>query len=447
MAMTRNMTQMRLFRLPPEVILLITEDDSLKWEDLRRLRHVCSFFFHHLGRRVLKFGDFFFFRNACSHANVDILIECLDENATPTNTSWKSPHPSAGDYVVNGFRTGNVSVEQFKHTWQWLSDHGFELSYSKDVTGDVPEHHRPFSADLLYMVWDATEAKHLQATCDIIHFVVDKGMMFPRYLSFSFEATGDPICRGLIQFMLAAHCPASILKLFLKQLHGQGLTLKSPVNSQIYERETTETYTFLWEMYRYIFDSLPPWSSGNQDTPRVLLRLEDPNGIADNFGDKVKALIEYNSVDDGEARVWTDVWRSLEKMARKRIEQGSLDFDQDGVWFWYELNMSIAYLATDRTVLEGRARDSQDDPIHVFKIQNEGWHPPERLGFIRMRFAEERGTIDPSKLEDRSIGDWWNMPLCDWDFLVPEHKIDSKGWLEHRAAEDDILRMRGALVE
>ncbi|KAF5252452.1 hypothetical protein FANTH_2588 [Fusarium anthophilum] len=92
MATTRNMTQIRLFRLPPEVILLITEDDSLEWEDLRRLRH---------------------------------------------------------------------------HTWQWLSDHGFELSYSKDVTGDVPEHHRPFSADLLYMVWDATEAEQLQATCDL----------------------------------------------------------------------------------------------------------------------------------------------------------------------------------------------------------------------------------------------------------------------------------------
>ncbi|PNP77814.1 hypothetical protein FNYG_08895 [Fusarium nygamai] len=436
MSVTRNTNQSSLFRLPPEVLLLMTEDDSLKWEDLRRLRHVCLFFFHSLGKRVLKDRDFFFFRNACMHADVDILIECLNKNATPTGDAWKSPHRSAGDYVVDGFRAGNFSVEGFKHTWQWLSDHGYELRYSIENTADAPEQYRPFSADLLYMVWNATDAGHLQATCDVIHFVVDNGMMFPRSPDYSFNVKWGPRYRGLIDFMLAPYCPASILKLFLKQLDGQGLTLKSPVNSQIYENEITEIYTFLWDMYRYIFDSLPPWSSLDvENKARVLLRLEDPNGIADNFGDKVKTLIEYNSVDEGEARVLKDIWGSLEKMARKRIERGSLDFDQDGLWFWYELNMSIAYLATDRAVLEGRARGSQDGPIHVFKIQNEAWYPAERLCWIRMQFAEDRGPIDPSKFEDRSIGEWWNMPLCDWDFFVPEWKMDSKGWLEHRAAE------------
>ncbi|RBA11303.1 hypothetical protein FPRO05_04476 [Fusarium proliferatum] len=253
------MTQSRLLRLPPEVLLLMTEDDSLEWEDLCRLRHVCCFFFHSL---------------------------------------------------VDGFREGNFSVERFKQTWQWLSDHGYELSYSVKNTGDAPGHYRPFSADLLFMVWDANDAGRLQAICDVIHFVVDKG------------------------FMMAIHCPASILKLFLKQLHDQGLTLKSLTNNQVYKGETTEISAFLWEMFRYIFDSVPPiLEEDDGDMARVLLRLEDPNGIVDNFGDKVKALIEYKSVDDGEARVLKDVWGRLQKMARKRIERGFLDFDQDGLWY------------------------------------------------------------------------------------------------------------------
>ncbi|KAF5970840.1 hypothetical protein FCOIX_10157 [Fusarium coicis] len=345
------MTQRRLLRLPPEILLFMTEDDSLKWEDLRRLRH-----------------GLFFFRNACIHADVDILIECLNKDANPTGADWERPHRSAGDYVVDGFRAGNFSAERFKHTWQWLSDHGYELTYLKGVTDDTPEHYRPFSADLLYLIWDATDAGHLQAICDVIHFIVDKGMMFPRY----------------------------------------------------------------------IFDSLPPWSSLDvENKARVLLRLEDPNGIADDFGDKVKALIEYNSVDEGEARVFKGIWESLKKMTRKRIEQGSFDFGQDGLWFWYELNMSIAYLATDRTVLEGRARGSQDGPIHVFEIQHEAWYPAERLCRIRMKFAEDRGPVDPSKFEDRSIREWWNMPLRDWDFFIPEWKEDCKGWLEHIVAEAD----------
>ncbi|KAF4502218.1 hypothetical protein FAGAP_1560 [Fusarium agapanthi] len=442
------MTQSLLLRLPPEVLLLLTEDDSLEWEDLRRLRHVCLFFFHSLGRRVLKARDFFFFRNACLHADVDTLIECQNKDATPNGTAWESPHRSAGDFVVDGFRAGNFSVERFKHTWQWLSDHGYELSYSKGVTGDFPGPYSPFSADLLYMVWNAAEAGHLQATCDVIHFVVDKGMMFPRSLNLSFDAKRGPEHSSLIGFMLAAYCPASILKLFLKQLHGQGSTLKRPVNSQIYQGETSEIYMLIWDLYRCHFGFIPPWWPENLadsfgEKARALLRLEDPNEIADNFGNKAKALIKYNSVDDGEARVLKDIWRSLEKMARKRIERGSLDFDQDGLWFWYELNMSIAYLATDRTVLKGRALDSQDAPIHVLEIQNEGWYPAEKLCWIRLRVAVDRGPIDPSKFEDRSMGDWWNMPLCDWDFFVPDYEEDSKGYLEHRdwAMLDQMLHI------
>ncbi|KAF5563039.1 hypothetical protein FNAPI_2907 [Fusarium napiforme] len=310
MSMTRNTNQSSLFRLPREVLLLITEDDALEWEDLRRLRHVCFFFFHHLGKRVLEDRDFFFFRNACMHADVNILIEYLNKNATPTGDDWESPHRSAGDYVVDGFRAGNISVEQFKHTWQWLSYHGFELTYSKENTGAASGQYRPFSADLLYMIWYAADAGHLQAICDVIHFVVDMGLMFPIFLNFSNPVKkADNMTMGyrhthLISFMLATYCPASILRLFLKQLDGQGLTLKSPFNSQIYQCDGTEIHTFI---------------------------LEDPNGIADNFRDKVKALIEYNSVHDGEARVLKDIWRSLQKMARKRIERGSLDFDQDGL--------------------------------------------------------------------------------------------------------------------
>ncbi|KAG5745030.1 hypothetical protein H9Q70_012276 [Fusarium xylarioides] len=385
------------------------------------------------------------------HADVDILIECLNKDATPTGASWESPHRSAGDFVVDGFRAGNFSVERFKHTWQWLSDHGYELRSSIENTDDAPEQYRPFSADLLYMVWNATEAGHLQATCDVIHFVVDKGMMFPRSLDFSFDTKRGPRHGGLIGFMLATYCPASILKLFLKQLDGQGLNLKSPVNSQIYQGETTEIYTFMWEMYRYIFDSLPPWSSEDEEKKaRVLLRLEDPNEIADNFGDKIKALIEYNSVDDGEARVLNDIWTSLQKMARKRIERGSLDFDQDGLWFWYELNVSIAYLATDRAVLKRSVPDYQGvrrpDNIHGFELHNEFWYPPERLSWIRKAFAQRRGTIDPSKFEDRTIGDWWNMPLCDWDFFSVNIDHDCKGSLEYDATEDARNRLMMSLA-
>ncbi|EXL46234.1 hypothetical protein FOCG_12185 [Fusarium oxysporum f. sp. radicis-lycopersici 26381] len=49
MSVIRNTNQSLRPRLPPEIILLIAEDDSLEWEDLRRLRHACSVLFDELG--------------------------------------------------------------------------------------------------------------------------------------------------------------------------------------------------------------------------------------------------------------------------------------------------------------------------------------------------------------------------------------------------------------
>ncbi|KAF4949700.1 hypothetical protein FGADI_8763 [Fusarium gaditjirri] len=299
-----------------------------------------------------------------------------------------------------------------------------------------PRQYRAFSQGLIYMIWNATDTGHLRATCDAIHFVVDMGMMFPRVLDFSGYANRRPLHTGLMEFMLAPFCPASILELFLKQLSDQGLTLKSPSSNQVYRSERTEISTFMYELFRCHFDPCPSW------------RLEDPHGIADNFGDKVKALIKYNSVDDGEERVLKDIWISLGKMARKRIERGSLDFDQDGLWFWYELNMSVAYLATDRTVLKRAALDRQGfrrpeaATIHVFEHHNEKWYPPEKLCFVRKMRAEENEPIDPSKYKDRTTGDWYNMPLRDWDFFLVPKFSDCKGYLEHKATEDAWARLR-----
>ncbi|KAI7762114.1 hypothetical protein LZL87_004421 [Fusarium oxysporum] len=285
MSVIHNTNQSLQPRLAPEIILLITEDDALEWEDLRRLRHL----------------------------------------------------------VVDGFRKGNSSVERFKHAWRWLSDNGYELHmrqpHLRDLNGNTDTdlgQYRAFSQNLTYMIWNATDAGHLRATCDAIHFVVDK----------------------------------------------------------------------------------------------------------DNFGDKVKALIKYNSVDNGEERVLKDIWTSLGKMAGKRIERGSLDFDQDGLWFWYQLNMSVAYLATDRTALKRMVLNRQgfrrleDATIHVFEHHNEHWYPPEKLCFVRKVRAEEKEPIDPSKYEDRTTGDWYNMPLCDLDFFLVHDFYDCKGYLEHKATED-----------
>lgn len=49
MSVIRNTNQSLRPRLPPEIILLIAEDDSLEWEDLRRLRHACPVLFDELG--------------------------------------------------------------------------------------------------------------------------------------------------------------------------------------------------------------------------------------------------------------------------------------------------------------------------------------------------------------------------------------------------------------
>ncbi|KAL9575486.1 hypothetical protein ACKAV7_000284 [Fusarium commune] len=353
------------------------------------------------------------------------------------------PSLYTGQLVVDGFRKGNSSAERFKHAWQWLSDNGYELHmrqpHLRDLNGNTDTdlgQYRAFSQDLTYMIWNATDAGHLRATCDAIHFVVDKGMMYPRVLDFSGYANGRPLHTSLIEFMMAPFCPASILRLFLKQLGDQGLTLKTPVNNQIYRGEQTEISTFIYEWFRCHFDPCPCW------------RLEDPHGIADNFGDKVKALIKYNSVDNGEERVLKDIWTSLGKMAGKRIERGSLDFDQDGLWFWYQLNMSVAYLATDRTVLKRMVLNRQgfrrleDATIHVFEHHNEHWYPPEKLCFVRKVRAEEKEPIDPSKYEDRTTGDWYNMPLCDLDFFLVHDFYDCKGYLEHKATEDAWARLR-----
>ncbi|KAJ9429572.1 hypothetical protein QL093DRAFT_2092760 [Fusarium oxysporum] len=53
MPVIRNTNQSLRPRLPPEIILLIAEDDSLEWEDLRRLRHACPVLFDELGSRSM----------------------------------------------------------------------------------------------------------------------------------------------------------------------------------------------------------------------------------------------------------------------------------------------------------------------------------------------------------------------------------------------------------
>lgn len=49
MSVIRNTNQSLRPRLPHEIILPIAEDDSLEWEDLRRLRHACPVLFDELG--------------------------------------------------------------------------------------------------------------------------------------------------------------------------------------------------------------------------------------------------------------------------------------------------------------------------------------------------------------------------------------------------------------
>jgi hypothetical protein len=440
MSEIRNTNQSRLPRLPPEIILLITEDDSLEWEDLRRLRHVCSFLFHRLGKRVLKARDLFFFRNACLHANVDILVECLKYNVTPTGTMWKGRHSTPGQIVVDGFRKGNFSVERFKETWQWLSDNGYEVHgretrHFSDPNGErytVFGQTRTFPDELLYMIWDATDARHLQATCDAIHFVVDKGMAFPMHIdngNFNFERVDlRPV--ELMELLMLPDCPASILELHLKQLGTRGLTLKTPIKNQeawpeIYRREETEINVLLDRLFEYHFD-LHSWA------------VQDPRRIGDDLESKIEVLAKYSSINDGEKRVLKDILRGLRKVESKRIDQGNLDFDRDGLWCWHELSMSIAYIATDDSVLARVVWDNhryhKETAIHGFEHNWERWYPPKTLAYRRGRRAERRGPVDPSRYEDRTKGEWWNMPLSDWDFFMRDFPHWCKGSRERDTA-------------
>jgi len=75
---------------PPEIILLIAEDDSLEWEDLHRLRHVCPVLFDELGftihvtiRLQKPYWDYYIIRRCSSMLrNPKVTLEIdLDEGA------------------------------------------------------------------------------------------------------------------------------------------------------------------------------------------------------------------------------------------------------------------------------------------------------------------------------------------------------------------------------
>ncbi|KAF4415695.1 hypothetical protein FACUT_13206 [Fusarium acutatum] len=458
---TNNQQQGALPNLPTELLLEILGKDDLGWKDYYNLRRTSSRLSQLAREPMYQGGDYCVFRMACFRGDLDTLAICAQYDAVPTECSRKSLsdgplglikpglglHPSEtkdnyeessyfnawgdgfhgpGDIVILGFYEGNFSAERFIEVWQWLSDQGCELFTFMKLRSLVLMSFPCFSFALLSMLPIATDKAHHQGICDVIHFLYSKGLRIPHpdrrlWMRGTWPAY-YPLAREnrptMLQTLLQTNCPPSILELYLRQVNDEGLAFD-------YSRTWHSTFGGLGsisEFLRILFDDMfAPW----------IFKGDNTRSMSDDLQAKICLLTQHQGANAFELYMLGDIVTALRKIDARKVSQGNLDFDRDGVWCWYELCMAVAYIS-DEDVQKQTVDLHFTDPGDWEMINpyfSRGWSPHKELAHARRKILEKRALEsgqDPKDIEPQGEipagRKWAQMPLDAWDF-IPRHTM------------------------
>jgi hypothetical protein len=438
-----------LLDLPNELLFSIIDDEVMSWRD--------HFNIHHASSRLLQltFKQFYdgrrdIFELACSHGNLDFMIECLKHRNVPTSQLWEGTGPRGVyitplDVLSSGFLDGNFSADHYIKVAEWLFVNGYHTQRVVRTRGElrtIPV----FPPHVLTMFSTATDTDSHRGICRVTEFLISKGLGFPSksLRRVSIERRGvhpgyPEFAEGydsIMEIMLQSAFPPALFEIFLNNmLSDRGLTLKSRLVPGNRLDIDWHEWTGFRELVCILFDDLfAPWT----------YKGDSPSYFSDTFEAKIRLLVKHDGIDDNEQSVLENILGALRRIeAKQRGNGSSLNFERDGTWCWRELCVSIY-----QTPFPGRrvwSRHSRVDsprairpvverPVHEFVIPRT-WYPPECLIIARSaHFQDVHDKLEPSWLEDNTEQDWVNMPLDAWNFIILErfHLLDTNGGRSYR---------------
>ncbi|KAG5760419.1 hypothetical protein H9Q72_011467 [Fusarium xylarioides] len=457
---TNKQPRASLPNLPTELFFEIIRKYDLQWKDYYSLRRTSSRLSHLACAPTYQGGDYCIFRMACFRGDLDTLAICAQCNAVPTQCSQKTLfegplglikpgqglHPNEteddnykenaysnawgngderhgpGDIVILGFYEGNFSAERFIKVWQWLSDQGCELFTFMTLSSLVIMPFPCFSFALLSMLPIATDKAHHQGICDVIHFLYSKGLRIPhpdrrlwvRGTWPAYYALARENRPTMLQTLLQTNCPPSIVELYLRQVNNEGIVFDYSRSWLSDPRGLGSISEFL----RILFDDMfAPW----------IFKGDSTRSMRDDLQAKIHLLTQHQGANAFELYMLGDIVTALRKIDARKVSQGNLDFERDGVWCWYELCMAVAYIS-DEDVQKQTVDLHFTDPGDWEMINpyfRRTWSPHKELADARRKVLEKRALEsgqDPEDIEPQGEvpagRKWAQMPLDAWDFIL-----------------------------
>ncbi|CVL02731.1 uncharacterized protein FPRN_00276 [Fusarium proliferatum] len=456
---TNSELQGALTDLPTELLLEILHKDNLEWEDYYNLCRTSSRLSRVAHKPMYQGGDYCVFRMACFRGDLDTLAICAQYGAVPTQCSqkalsdgplgliepgngvyrrdvednyqecwhwnvWGDGSHGPGDIVILGFYEGNFSAERFIKVWQWLSDQGCELFTFMKLRFLVRIPFPCFSHALLSMLPTATDKVHHQGICNVIQFLYREGLRIPhpdrRLWRRGTWPAYYPLAREnrptMLQAMLQTNCPPSILELYLRQVNDEGLVFD-------YTSTWHSSFDGLGSVSQFLSilfdDMLAPW----------IYKGDSTRSMSDDLQAKICLLTQHQGANAFELYVLRDIVTALRKIDARKVSQGNLDFERDGLWCWYELCTAVAYIS-DEDVQKQTVDLHFTDPGDWEMINpyfSRGWLPHKELAYARRKILEKRAREsgqDPKDVESQGEEPagrkWAQMPLDAWDY-IPSH--------------------------
>ncbi|KAF4999325.1 hypothetical protein FGRMN_2553 [Fusarium graminum] len=350
-------------------------------------------------------------------ANDESLTFTDESRDLPGKIAWKISkdddldpacnHPGPGYFGFSGYNSGKVSANGYMEAAEWLIDNGCRAFNGRtDYGGRFPPAWHWMSYELINELEDTRLTRKNREIDRIIHFLHSKGVKIPNC-----KRPKDVRDAGSITTLLtSSELPLRYPQLYLRQIADEGLTLE--IQSQVEH------------MFHIFFDELfkkAKWWKG--DSGGV-----DPHKVRDTFEAKFRLLIEYKSINEYE------LLSALLQIASRSKIMGGLNFEDDSVWCWYKLCMSIRHLYLDSATHPDLVQESEEDSsiMHRFCVEKY-YYPPEYLSIYRGQkvvdsittsrpntrgWARKQAHNDRALYQDCTTRDWWNMPLDAWDFIL-----------------------------
>ncbi|KAF5584265.1 uncharacterized protein FSUBG_12832 [Fusarium subglutinans] len=416
---TNDQQQGVLLNLPTELLREILGKDDLKWQDYWNLRRTSSRLSQLAEEPMYRAGDYCIFRMACFRGDLDTLAICAQYGAVPTKR------------IEKGLSDGPLGlIKPGKDLYRRDKEDEYQECLHWDIWGDGS--HGPGDIVILGFYEGNFSAERFiehEGICEVIQFLYSKGLRIPhpdrrlwmRGTWPAYYPLARENCSTMLQAMLQTNCPPSILELYLRQVNDEGLvfdygvTWHSPFNG----------LGSITQFLSVLFDEMfAPW----------IYKGDTTRSMSDDLQAKICLLTQHQGANAFELYVLGDIVIALRKIDVRKVSQGGLDFDRDGVWCWYELCMAVAYISDED--IRGQTVDlhftTPGDVEMIHPYFSRAWAPHEQLANARRKVLEKRALVsgqDPRDIEPQgqepTTRNWAQMPLDAWDY-IPRHGINDK---------------------